>query len=177
MLLGPALRKFTLTLHIVASVGWIGAVAGFIVLDLATVYSDEAALLRASYIGMDLVTRWAIVPLAFAAGVSGIVMSLGTKWGLFRHWWVVVTLVLTAVATLVLMVQLPVIAHRAAMAQDATVTDAELRSMGNLLLHSIGGTVVLLIITVLNVYKPRGLTRYGWRKQQEEATRTGPVSP
>jgi hypothetical protein len=28
--------------------------------------------------------------------------------------------------------------------------------------------VVLLVILVLNVYKPRGMTRYGWRKQQEE---------
>jgi hypothetical protein len=39
------------------------------------------------------------------------------------------------------------------------------------LLHSIGGTIVLLVILVLNLYKPRGMTPYGWRKQQKERTR------
>lgn len=164
--MGPATRKAALTIHIVASLGWLGAVATFIVLDVATVVSTDVAILRACYIGMDLMTRWAIVPLALAAFASGVLMSLGTKWGLFQHWWVVVTLALTVVATLVLFVQLPVIAHRAAMAADPATPPDELRAMGNLLLHSIGGALVLLAITVLNVYKPRGLTTHGWRKQQ-----------
>ena len=104
-----------------------------------------------------------------ASLVSGVILSLGTKWGLFRHWWVVVTLALTVLATAVLLVQLPIIEHRAQMAADPVTSDDEVRGHGNLLLHSIGGSVVLLVITVLNVYKPRGLTRYGWRKQQAEA--------
>ena len=172
--MGVGLRKVVLTSHIAASVGWIGAVAAFIVLDIATVTSEAEAVLRASYIAMDLATRWAIVPLAFASLVTGIVISLGTKWGLFRHWWVVVTLVLTVVATLVLLVQLPIIAHRAQVAADPATTATELQGLGNLLLHSIGGTVVLLVITALNVFKPRGLTRYGWRKQQAETRAGGP---
>ena len=118
---------------------------------------------------MDLITTWAIVPLAFAAFLTGIIISLGTKWGLFRHYWVIITLVLTVAATAVLLIQLPGIAYRADIASDPATTEADLQALGNLLLHSIGGTIVLLLITVLNVYKPRGLTRYGWRKQQEES--------
>jgi hypothetical protein len=177
MPMGPGLRKLALTVHVTTSLGWIGAVAAFIVLDVATVTSSEPVLLRAAYVGMDLMTRWVIVPLAFAAFLSGLIMSLGTKWGLFRHWWVVVTLVLTVLATIVLLVQVPVIGHRAAMATDPATTDAELDAMGNLLPHSIGGTIVLIAITMLNVYKPRGLTRYGWRKQMEAAMPTTPDSP
>lgn len=165
----PAVRKLALTIHIVACLGWMGAVAAFIVLDVATVTSDDVSTLRAAYVGMQLITIWAIVPLAYASFASGLVMSLGTKWGLFRHWWVVLTLVLTAFATAVLVAQLPIIEHRADLASDPATTDETLREAGNLLLHSIGGTVVLLVVTVLNVYKPRGLTRYGWRKQQAEA--------
>ena len=30
---------------------------------------------------------------------------------------------------------------------------------------------VLLVAVTLSVYKPRGMTRYGWRKQQEQRTR------
>ncbi|MFO1534300.1 MAG: hypothetical protein ABR586_01410 [Thermoplasmatota archaeon] len=145
-----------------------GAVAAFIVLDAATVASEDVQVLRAAYIGMDLVTDWAIVPLALAAFASGLVMSLGTKWGLFRHWWVLATLALTAAATLVLLVQVPLIGHRASMAADPATSDADLRAMGNLLLHSVGGTVVLLVITVLNIVKPRGLTKHGWKRQQAD---------
>jgi hypothetical protein len=172
-MMSPRTRRLALTFHIVASVGWIGAVAPFIVLDVTTVASQDVALLRAAYIGMDLMTRWAIVPLAFAALASGILMSLGANWGLFRHWWVVLTLILTVAATIVLLVQVPLIAHRAEVAADPAATDQDLRGLGNFLLHSIGGTVVLLVITVLNIYKPRGLTAYGWRKQRE-ATQARP---
>lgn len=168
MLMGSGLRKAMLTTHIVASVGWIGAVAAFIVLDVTTVTSQAEAVLRASYIAMDLLTTWAIVPLAFASFVTGLVVSLGTKWGVFRHWWVVITLLLTVAATVVLLVQLPIIEGRARIAADPAATPEQLQDLGNLLLHSIGGTVVLLLITALNVFKPRGLTRYGWRKQNQE---------
>ena len=171
MLMGSGLRKAMLATHIVASVGWIGAVAAFIVLDVATVVSEAEQVLRASYIAMDLLTTWAILPLALASFVTGLVVSLGTKWGLFRHWWVVVTLFLTVAATLVLLVQLPIIEGRASLAADPATTPGQLQTLGNLLLHSIGGTIVLLVITVLNVFKPRGLTRYGWRKQNQESTR------
>ena len=175
MPLFPAwLRQAVLVFHVVASVGWMGAVLAFIVLDVATVSSEAEAVLRASYVGMDLVTRWAIVPLAAAAFASGLLISLGTKWGLFRHWWVVVTLALTAVATLVLLVQLPTIGHRAEVAADPEAAGEELASLGNLLLHSIGGFVVLLVIAILNIVKPRGLTGYGWRKQQGSGSQGGP---
>lgn len=167
----PRVRQAALVTHVSTSVGWLGAVAAFIVLDVATVASDDLQTLKAAYIGMDLITTWAIVPLAFAAFATGLVMSLGTKWGLFRHWWVVVTLILTAAATLVLLAQLPVIGHRAAVAADPATPDAELRSLGNLLLHSIGGLVVLLVITILNIVKPRGLTAYGWRRQNPASGR------
>ena len=56
------------------------------------------------------------------------------------------------------------VADRAAV---PTTSSDDLRALGNTLVHSVGCTVVLLVILVLNVYKPRGMTRYGWRKQQE----------
>lgn len=170
-MLQAAGRRFWLTIHIGSSVGWIGAVLAFIVLDVTTVTSDNVGVLRGTYVAMDLVARLAIVPLAIASLTTGLVVALGTKWGLFRHYWVVISLILTAASTLVLFAQMPLIAHRAALAADATVTDASLQEMGNLLLHSVGGAVVLLVIMVLNIYKPRGVTPYGWRMQQEEDAR------
>jgi hypothetical protein len=51
---------------------------------------------------------------------------------------------------------------------DGSESDgAQLAQLGGDLSHAVGGLVVLLVITALNVYKPHGLTPYGWRKQQE----------
>jgi heme/copper-type cytochrome/quinol oxidase subunit 2 len=95
-------------------------------------------------------------------------MSLGSKWGLFRHYWVLISLLLTILATIVLLAETQTIISFADIAADPTTSSEDLRALGSTLVHSVGGTVVLLVILVLNVYKPRGMTRYGWRKQREQ---------
>lgn len=166
--LSPPLRKLTLAVHLATSVGWIGAVAAYLALDLTAATSDDHVALQAAYLGMGAIAGSVIVPLALAALLTGIIVSLGTKWGLLRHWWVVVSLVLTLFATGVLVVETGTIGAYAAVAADPTSTDAELRGLGSTLLHSVGGTLVLLIVLVMNVYKPPGLTPYGWRRQRTE---------
>jgi hypothetical protein len=164
----PRVRKFALSVHITFSVGWIGAVAAYIALDVTTATSQDRQTLRTAYLAMELIARYVIVPLAFASLLTGIVMSLGTKWGLFRHYWVLISLMLTMIATVVLLVETPTISFFAHLAADPTTSDDDLRSLGSTLVHSVGGTVVLLVILVLNMYKPEGMTRYGQRKQQEQ---------
>ena len=160
-------RKLILTLHIAASVGWVGAILAYLPLDIATSTSNDPQTLRAAYVGMDLVARWVIAPLALAALATGIVISLTTPWGLFRHYWVVVSLVFTILSVLVLLVELQTIAHLRALATSPVTTEEELRALPSTLPHSIGGLVILSFVLALNVYKPRGLTRYGWKMQQE----------
>ena len=74
---------------------------------------------------------------------------------------------MTIIATVVLLVETQTISYFADIAADPTTSGDDLRALGSTLIHSVGGTVVLLVILGLNVYKPRGMTRYGWRKQQE----------
>lgn len=166
--LPPSGRKFVLAVHIAVSVGWVGAVAAYIPLDVIVATTDDVATLRAGYIAMDVIARWAIVPLAVAALLTGLVISLGTKWGLFRHYWTVISLVLTVVALVVLLVETRTIGSFADVAANPAASDDEIRSLGSTLVHSIGGMVVLLVITVLNVYKPQGLTRHGRRKRRQQ---------
>ncbi|HZG65578.1 MAG TPA: hypothetical protein VEZ12_02485, partial [Herpetosiphonaceae bacterium] len=94
MTMTPRLRKFALTAHLTVSVGWIGAVVAYLVLGVSAVTSQDAPTVRAAWIAMELTGWYAIVPLALAALLTGIVMSLGTPWGVFRHYWVLITLVL-----------------------------------------------------------------------------------
>ncbi len=163
--LRPGLRKLVLSTHLVVSVGWIGAVAAYLSLDVATVIGDDPGTLRAAYAGMDLIAQTVIVPLAIATLTTGIIISLGTRWGLFRHYWVVISLLLTTLATAVLLSETRTISALAGIAADPVTSAEGLSELSSTLVHSIGGLLVLLSILVLNVYKPRGMTRYGWRKQ------------
>jgi len=171
MIMTPRLRKLALAVHIALAVGWIGAVAGYIALDVAAATSQDAQMLRAAYLAMEVIAWYVIVPLALASLLSGLIMSVGTKWGLFRHYWVLISLLLTIVATVVLLVETQTISYFADIAADPTTSGDDLRALGNTLVHSVGGAVVLLVILVLNMYKPRGMTRYGWRKQNEQRKR------
>jgi uncharacterized membrane protein len=165
MIMSPPLRKFALTTHITFSVGWIGAVAAYLALDVTVATDQDAQTLRAAYLAMGLIVQYAIVPLALASLLTGLVMSLGTKWGLFRHYWVLISLLLTVFAVVVLLVEIQTISQLATVAANPTTANDELRALPGTLLHSGLGLLVLLIITALNVYKPRGMTRYGWRKR------------
>lgn len=165
----PGLRKLVLAVHLTLSIGWIGAVAAYMALDFVAATGENPQMLRSAYLAMELIARRVIVPLALASLVTGIVISLGTKWGLFRHYWVLISLVMTLFATVVLLVETRTISHYADIAAAPTTSADQLRALGNTLVHSIGGTVFLLVILVLNIYKPRGMTPHGWRKQHEAA--------
>lgn len=168
----PGLRKLLLSIHLVVSVGWIGAIAAYLALDVTTVAADDPARLRAAYMGMDLIVRTVIIPLAITTLISGIVVSLGTRWGLFRHYWVLISLLLTILAAAVLLSETRTVSALADIAADPSKTPAELAALPSTLVHSIGGMVVLGAVLVLNVYKPRGMTRYGWHKQRESLQRS-----
>ena len=164
----PGLRKVVLLAHITFSVGWIGAVAGFLALAITGFTSQNVEMVRAVYPAMEVTARFVIVPLAFASLLSGTIQSLGTPWGLFRHYWVVAKLLLTIFATVVLLKKMPLIGYVAHLAAETPLPRAALRANGfPLLIHAAGGILVLLVITTLSVYKPWGLTLYGRRKQQE----------
>lgn len=167
----PNVRKLVLTIHLLLSVGWIGAVIAYLVLGLSAVNNNAAQTVRAAWIAMDLIGWSAIVPLGIGSLLTGLVISLGTPWGLFRYYWVVITLVLTTFSVVILLLHMPSVTSFAQMARTPTGPE-RLRGSGDLL-HPGVGLLVLLVITVLNVYKPRGVTPYGWRKQREEReTRT-----
>jgi len=168
MTMTPPLRKLVLTVHLTCSVGWIGAVIAYLALVIAAMTSQEARMLQAVWIAMEVIGWYVIVPLALAALLTGLVMALGTPWGLFRHYWVLISLVLTIFATVVLLVHMQTVSDIAGSA--AETPGAAIGGLPGEFVHAGVGMLVLLVIQVLNMYKPRGMTPYGWRKQQERRT-------
>jgi hypothetical protein len=168
----PRLRKFALSVHLTFSVGWIGAVFVYLALGVGAVTSQDVQTVRAAWTAMELTGWYVIVPLALASLLTGIVIALGTKWGLFRHYWVLISFALTILANVVLLLHMPDVSVMADAAQEAK--GATLEALGGDLLHPGLGLVVLLTVQVLNLYKPPGMTRYGWRKQQKERALSQP---
>lgn len=175
MIMPRRLRKIVLTAHIATSVGWLGAVLAYLALDITAVTSPDIPTVRGAYVAMEVAVLYAVVPLALTSVLIGIVNALGTPWGLLRHYWVLVKLLLTAFAATVLLMEAQSVSHLA----ETAASSADPSELPGTLLHSVGGLVVLLIILILSVFKPRGVTRYGWRRQQEQRRnqRTQPTVP
>ena len=100
----PALRKLTITAHVTFSVGWLGAVAAFLVLSIAGLTSQDAEVVRGAYLSMHLISRFVIIPMCFAALGTGLLQALGTPWGLFRYYWILLKFGLAIFATFALLV-------------------------------------------------------------------------
>jgi hypothetical protein len=160
-------RKLALTAHVATSVGWLGAAVSVLALAIVGLTGDEARLVASSYLGVDVVWRFVVVPLALAALATGLLQAIGTEWGLLRHRWVVAKLVLTSISVLLLLLHtsslLPQLAAEAGASSSSTV--ASHRSHGGMsprlhLVVAAGGTLLLLLATTaISVYKPWGLLR------------------
>lgn len=168
------LRKFVLTAHVVTSVGWLGAVATVLALAIAGLVSTDPATVRAAYLALDMTGWTVLVPLSIASLVTGVVQALAGTWGLFRHYWVVIKLVINVLATAVLLLYTQTLASLADLARNGALDGASLEHLerASPVLHAAAALILLLVATVLAIYKPRGRTRYGERKRREAARAT-----
>jgi hypothetical protein len=161
----PWLRKLALTAHVTFSIGWIGAVVGFLALAIAGLTSPNEQMVRSAYLSMDLIGWMVIVPLCLASLLSGVIQGLFTPWGLLRHWWVLVKLSVTVPLTILLMVHMQPTRRLAAVAAESAISGAQLHPMQlQLAVDAAAALLALLAVVALAIYKPRGVTKYRARK-------------
>lgn len=99
--LAPSIRRAILSLHIVASVGLLGEVSGFLAVAIQAARTDDPAFAATSY---DLLATFSLVfgiPLSLTALVTGVILGRRSKWGVFRYPWVAIKLGLLASVILV----------------------------------------------------------------------------
>lgn len=160
-MMSPRLSKLMLTSHITFSVGWMGAVAVFLVFAITGVISKDTQLARAAYLAMELSAWFVIVPLCFASLLSGIIQSLGTKWG-FKYYWIIVKLFLTIVATIFLLLHMQPISYLAGIAADTSFSNTREFGLRIQIITQAGAAIlVLLAATTISVYKPWGKIQLG----------------
>ena len=169
----PSLYRLLLTAHIIASVGWLGVVFAKVVLGLAAMTTRAPGVSDALYVSMN-VLNGAFPPLAISTIVSGVLLSLGTKWGLLQHYWVATKLVLT-VGVIATAVQLAdrlarqSIAASSAPAVDVVTILGSASAPTLLLTLSVAHLLMLGAATVISVYKPWGKTWFARRNTARQS--------
>ncbi|GAA4262873.1 DUF2269 domain-containing protein [Dactylosporangium darangshiense] len=158
----PPVRRIGLVLHVGASVGWLGAVSASLALGVVGLAATDPGVVRGAYLVLEPVGWWTLLPFSVAGLVTGLVQSLGTSWGLARHYWVLVKLVMNLFATGVLLLYMQTLGMLADMARDPGVATAALRSASPVV-HAAAAIGLLLVALVLSVYKPRGATPWTGR--------------
>ncbi|MEU4424210.1 DUF2269 domain-containing protein [Actinoplanes sp. NPDC024001] len=166
MRLPVGLRRTGLLLHIAASVGWLGAIAASLVLAGLAVTADDPRTVNAVYLILEQLGWYVLVPFGIASLITGVTQSLITVWGLVRHYWVVVKLVLTAFAVAVLLLYTRTLEALADTARVAADGGPPMTATASPLVHAAGAAILLLIALALSVYKPRGLTPAGHRRRR-----------
>ncbi|WP_171139271.1 DUF2269 domain-containing protein [Streptomyces sp. S3(2020)] len=151
-------RRASLVVHVTASAGWLGLTLGLLALGITAATTGSAVTVEASVRTMKLFADWLLLPLAFLTLLSGLLLSVGTRWGLARHRWVWTKFWLTLATTTatVLALRPAVNSAVAAVAAGGPLPDA-----GDVLFGPIVSLSAYVFMTVISVLKPWGLTRRG----------------
>ena len=167
--------KLMLTTHITFSVGWIGTVAAFLALSIVGLLGNDQVV-RACYISMEVVAWFIIVPFCFASLLTGLIQALGTHSGLFKHWWILVKLILTVISTFILMLHMQPISYLAEVATHKVFAYYELRNLRIRIIADAGAAILVLVaITTVSVYKPWGKILFGVSLPGLKATTKKPM--
>lgn len=167
--LSPSLYRLMLMVHVIASVAWMGAEAVLLVLAIVGINTGNPETLHAVYVTMGLFGPPFYIPMAFVALVSGVVLSLGTRWGLVTYWWVAIKLVfnvaLAVGGTFFVMAMVGDAADHASNATGGTLTAESIGSQRFSLVGAFSiGMALLTVATVLSYYKPWG--RLPWTRRK-----------
>jgi hypothetical protein len=166
--LAPRLYKLLLTAHIIVAVGWLGIVTAKLVVGIGAVTSDATAATTArAMAALDIAFPFLVIGTA----VTGVALSLGTRRGLLRHYWVTTKIVLgvTVIATTFaigdgLARQALATPGSGPAGEEAATPLASLSEPVNLLIAlSVTHALMLTAATVLSVYKPWGTTWFARR--------------
>jgi TRAP-type uncharacterized transport system fused permease subunit len=145
-------RLVALVAHVLTSVGWFGVAVLVVFLLVAAGSTGDDALARSLYRAVET-SVWLTVPIGVLAAATGVVLGLGTKWGLARYWWVVIKEVAVV----------PVVVTDLLVVAPAAHDGAQGQLSGRLLDPAIADVVVLGLATVVSLVKPFGRTARGRR--------------
>jgi uncharacterized membrane protein len=158
--LGGRTRKAVLVTHVIAAGVWLGLDVAMAVLVFTAMSTDDRQTAASALQALQLVTVWPMLTAGLLALASGVLLGLGSKYGLVRYWWVLVKLVLTvALCTLVLFALRGGVDEAAAAGRAMAAGVTGVWNTGDMAFPPIVSPTALLIAFLLSVFKPWGRVR------------------
>jgi hypothetical protein len=158
--LGARARKVVLVVHIASAGAWIGIDVVMAVFVFTALGSDDDGIKALCYRALELFAVWPLLMTGLVCLASGVVLGLGTKYGLVRYWWVAIKLALNIVLTALVLVALrPGVMEAAEQGRRFAAGEPASLAVGDLIYPPIVSPTALLIAFVLAVFKPWGLIR------------------
>lgn len=166
-LMPPPVRKTVLVLHVMTAVGWLGVTFADLALGVTALTTDRPEVQHAMFQALGVIATFILIPIAWSAFLTGLLLALGTKWGLIRYKWVLTKFLLTTlVVTLTTFSLTPGLKARREEV-EATPADQllllEVDDRSGMISAGIVSTSIYVICVLLSILKPWGRTRWGRR--------------
>ena len=145
------MRRTVLTVHIAASVGLLGDVAAVLAVNVRAATAEDPAFAAAAYDLLEMFSLLFGIPLSLVALASGILLGLGSKWGVLRHVWVA--------AKLALLLSVILVGALVMGPSTAAMREGDGGRETVLIAAAAYDVAVLALATGLSVFKPRGRLR------------------
>jgi hypothetical protein len=166
--LGTWTRKGFLVVHVASAGAWIGIDVVMAVFVFTALLADDDSTKALCYRALELFAVWPLLTTGLVCLASGIVLGLGTKYGLVRYWWVAIKLVLNIVLTALVLVALrPAVTEAAEQGRQFAAGAPASLAVGDLIFPPIVSPTALLIAVVLAVFKPWSRIRKRPATQQD----------
>jgi uncharacterized membrane protein len=165
--LSPRSRKAVLLLHVVSAVGWLGLHLGNVTFAVTGLVTDDPVTQRTAFRAVDLLGGMLLIPISLVAFSTGVLLALGTRWGLVRYWWVMTKFVLTLIPVILIPLSLlPGYRELAGLVNEAPADQVvDVGTLGpSLVVAAIVSTSMYLTSVTLSVFKPWGRTKWGKRR-------------
>jgi hypothetical protein len=158
-ILRPRARQLVLLVHVLVSVGALGLYVALLTLAIVGLETRDAERLRVAYLALGVFSDIFIVPISVAVLTTGLLLGIGTQWGLFRYYWVFAKLVLS-----LLLGTASIFGLRARIAEAIgnTIATSNPGSVGTFLVQVLPIAIAIYVInTALAIYKPWGMIAPG----------------
>jgi hypothetical protein len=160
--LGNRTRKSILVAHIASAGAWLGIDVVMGVLVFTAMFTSDEGVKALCFRALDVIAVVPLLTMGLLCLVTGVLLGVGSRYGLVRYWWVLIKLILNLVlSSLVLILLAPEISAHAELAQRAMPGDAVSLTVGHLVFPPIVSTTALLVAMTLAVFKPWGRVRPG----------------
>jgi hypothetical protein len=161
-------RRALLVVHVAASASWLGLTLGLLTLALTAATTQSLPMIEAACRSMKVFTDWLVIPVGLLTLLSGLVLSLGSKWGLARHRWVYTKFWLTLITLTASVCALRPGVNDAA---DTVASGTPLVDPLDLVMGPAVSLTAYVFMTVISILKPWGLTRRGRRLRVSSTSR------